>query len=548
MTAENGFDPLGVWFAGVEAVSQKQPSNADVKAAKARNIGIVGAGMSGLMTFLVLHQSGFTNLTMFEAGDRLGGRVHTAYLTGGPSDYSYQELGAMRFPVDYVDNNGNSHNISDTALVFSLIKEINNLNKADPSLHLDLIPWIDYNENGLQYFHGIRTKSGLPPTLKQIEKDPSLSIPVILDPKTKAVSKKLDKNLPDDAFMIAMAKSMYTAHRKWNDKGLAGEPGDRWSEFSYISQYLKGSLNATDMLDNQQDPQGSFWEYVYDLMYESAGTFKTIDGGLGRLPLAFAPLVNSSIQMGVKVERIQYKDKQVTLQWKKSFRDANFQSSTFDYAIIGVPFTVARQWHMPDMEVTMANAINNLVYDTSCKVALEYAERFWEKYDNPIFGGCTTATDIPGIGMVCYPSYNLNSTGPASILATYLEGSVNHELARMSAMSDEEHAQYALDVMTEIHGANTRQLYTGKFARKCWNLDPLAAGAWANPSAGQHELYIPEFFKVHSNLIFVGEHTSYTHGWIASALDSGVRGAVQMLLELGLVDEAKAAVKKWMVS
>lgn len=31
-------------------------------------------------------------------------------------------------------------------------------------------------------------------------------------------------------------------------------------------------------------------------------------------------------------------------------------------------------------------------------------------------------------------------------------------------------------------------------------------------------------------MIFVGEHTSYTHGWIAPALDSGIRGAVQLML------------------
>lgn len=47
-------------------------------------------------------------------------------------------------------------------------------------------------------------------------------------------------------------------------------------------------------------------------------------------------------------------------------------------------------------------------------------------------------------------------------------------------------------------------------------------------------------------MIFVGEHTSYTHAWIASALESGVRGSVQLMLELGLVDEAKDTVEKWM--
>lgn len=54
--------------------------------------------------------------------------------------------------------------------------------------------------------------------------------------------------------------------------------------------------------------------------------------------------------------------------------------------------------------------------------------------------------------------------------------------------------------MCEIHGEHTRKLYTGKYARKCWGLDPLAAGAWANATVGQHELYIPEYFKLHKNV------------------------------------------------
>lgn len=47
-------------------------------------------------------------------------------------------------------------------------------------------------------------------------------------------------------------------------------------------------------------------------------------------------------------------------------------------------------------------------------------------------------------------------------------------------------------------------------------------------------------------MIFVGEHTSVTQSWVAPAIESGIRGAVQLLLELGLVDEAKEAVDKWM--
>lgn len=90
MTSASGIDAWGPWFDGVELLQSKKLGAVDVDAAKSKKIGIVGAGMSGLMTFLALKQAGFENLEIIEAGERLGGRVHTVYLTGGPFDYSYQ--------------------------------------------------------------------------------------------------------------------------------------------------------------------------------------------------------------------------------------------------------------------------------------------------------------------------------------------------------------------------------------------------------------------------------------------------------------------------
>jgi monoamine oxidase len=45
-------------------------------------------------------------------------------------------------------------------------------------------------------------------------------------------------------------------------------------------------------------------------------------------------------------------------------------------------------------------------------------------------------------------------------------------------------------------------------------------------------------------MIFVGEHTSYTHAWIASALESGIRGAVQLLLGMR---KFLMAASEWLV-
>ncbi len=52
---------------------------------------------------------------------------------------------------------------------------------------------------------------------------------------------------------------------------------------------------------------------------------------------------------------------------------------------------------------------------------------------------------------------------------------------------------------------------------------------------------------------YVVQCNTYSHGLrsadiaiVSSALESGIRGSVQLLLELGLVDEAKAITEKFM--
>jgi len=217
--------------------------------------------------------------------------------------------------------------------------------------------------------------------------------------------------------------------------------------------------------------------------------------------------------MNRRVERIKYttetqgkgktstKVPKVQLTWrdvsksKPNKKSSELQTSTYDYAVIAAPFSVVRQWRLPStLPTTISNAINHLGYESACKVALEYRTRFWEHYANPIIGGCSTSTDIPGIGSICYPSYDINGTGRATILASY------STVGWPESLSEEEHVRLVLDAMTEIHGEDTRKLYTGKYNRRCWAHDPLTSGSWAAPSIGQHRLYIPEYFKTYDGV------------------------------------------------
>ncbi|KAI5924211.1 flavin-containing amine oxidoreductase [Camillea tinctor] len=543
MDNTTGIDTLGAWFDGVELLQNKEIGAVDVTAAKSKEIGILGAGMSGLMTYLILHQSGFTNISIIEAAQRLGGRVHTEYLSGGPFDYSYQEMGPMRFPYTYTSGN-ETYNITDHQLVFQLADEINKLNNQDRNFSVDFIPWIQTNDNGFYYHNGFKLDTGLPPTIGQVAENASLTFTLPDDASTQAAQSKINPFLTNETFMIEMANNMHKAHKDWIVNGLNGLGGDVWSGFAYLANYLSVSLNDTDIVAAGYEAE-SFWGILYDDLYFGATDWKTIDGGLSRLPSAFHPLVDNITTMNTRVERIQWAEEsqKLNIQWRHNYTDRVFQNATFDYLFLSMPPPQLKKLRLPTLPATISNAIQNVPFGSACKVALEFETRFWQTYyDQPIVGG-QSSTDIAGIGSINYPSYCLNCTGPASMLASYATGDWADIWV---AVPEAEHVQYVVDAMAEIHGDVVYEQWTGKYNRRCWRMDEYEGGGWASPTIGQHQLYIPEYFKTYNNMIFIGEHTSYTHAWIASALESGVRGSVQLLLELGLVDEAKAAVDKWM--
>ncbi|KAL8870567.1 MAG: hypothetical protein Q9174_003421 [Haloplaca sp. 1 TL-2023] len=481
MTNASGIEANGPWFDGVASLEGMESTAVDTAQAKEKRIAIVGAGMAGLMTWLCLNMSGFQNVEIIEAGQRLGGRVHTAYLEGGPSDNQYWDMGPMRFPesVKYAGSN-ETVLINDQQLVFQLGEIMNQMNQGQPNYTLDFIPWIQESPNGLYYFSGLKDTDGLPPTATEVKSNPKLTVPVPSDPIVGNITDIISELTCSPESMAAVAKNVFTAYKSFLDTGLGGLGGDDWSEFAYLHNQLNYSLEATDQVVNGGDFGGyggnSLWEFLYHLLCTDLE-----DSILTSALTAFNP--------------------------------------------------------------TLENAITAMPYDAVCKVALQFSSRFWEHFAEPIYGGCSTATDIPGIGNVCYPSYNINSTGPGVMMASYTSADFG---IRFASLPELEHVQYVLNAMIEIHGEVAREQYTGKYNRKCWALDPLVSASWANPSIGMHKLYIPTFFETENNMIFVGEHTSYTHAWISSALESGIRGSVQLLLELGLVDEAKAITEKFM--
>ena len=174
-------------------------------------------------------------------------------------------------------------------------------------------------------------------------------------------------------------------------------------------------------------------------------------------------------------------DSKVSVHWREDPFELETESEEFDYAIISAPFSRVRMWSpMPPYSSLLRRAIDTMEYDATCKLALHYKSRFWEKGDKPIFGGCGF-TDVPGAGQICYPSYALNSTGPGVVLAAFSYGRPSRSV---SALKEEDYVALGQRTMIEIHGEVAREEWTGEYERKCWAEDEHIGAGWANPAIG----------------------------------------------------------------
>lgn len=392
-------------------------------------------------------------------------------------------------------------------------------------------------KSNLYYVDGYRLPNGKIPTVAEYKANPHA---VTADNDITALATEVNAGLSEfsmDRWAKLMGSDLYAAHAKAIEEGY-----EDWSEWGWLHNKMGLSLNATNFATGLAP--GNIWNTMYDsFTFGRATNWRTVQGGLNRIAEAFGPVVGKKVQFGVQVSKLAFDEdnNQVSVQWKKDVYDTKYESKSYDHVIVSAPFSVVRNWHLPKLDYMLNEAIHNLPYKPSCKVALEFKKRFWEHLDQPIEGGCDS-TDLWS-GTICYPANNIGSNGTGVVLASYVSGRKGQDC---SAMKEEEHVARVLDDFRELHGDELIDTYyTGKYDRVCWSLDHLQGGGMAQADAGQHKLYMPSYFKISQGLVFVGEHTDIKHAWISAALESAIRGVVMILVENGHVDEAKAIVTKY---
>ncbi|CEJ82365.1 Putative Fusarubin cluster-oxidoreductase [[Torrubiella] hemipterigena] len=538
------FESLGAWYDGVAKINDNgcTPQKRDA------TIAIIGGGVSGLATALMLDSVGVHNWEILEASERIGGRFRTVFV-GNTQEYA--EMGPMRLPYSMTYKSDNStHEYTDHRMTFQLADWLNELNHHEEKWKVEFIPWIQHHDNELLARGTGRHPDGRIPTRADIAKNPKLGKPAPMDTEeykhTKALMNDILKN---ETTIRSIQKDVWRAHKAAMDLDY-----DSWSQQSLMRNQFKASENVTDAIWTSTD-----YDVLWDEMTHNsnlaqdggAGTlgeteWKCVDGGFNRLTDAFMPHVQSKLNLHTKVTKLEPIDNDGRVRiTSKSTKDKKAAPTTkdYDYAIMAVPFPMTRFMDLPEYSSVLGRAISEagLRFKSACKVALLFQERFWEKGERPIFGGKSEPVSN-AVGALYYPVYGLNESRPG--LITHYRGGDWSD--RMVSMSDDQHADMVLESIVSLHGEVAREQYTGNYTRLCWLQDEFTSTAWCRPDIEQHSLYIPSYHKTEHKTIFIGEHTAPTHAWISSSLHSSARGSIQLLLELGLTEEAKAINEQWM--
>ncbi|GKT54038.1 L-amino-acid oxidase [Colletotrichum tofieldiae] len=540
------FDSNGAWFEQIATLNGSSVFNKGTNV----SIAIVGAGISGLATGLMLDSVGIHNWEIIEASDRVGGRFRTIFV--GDTD-EFAEMGPMRLPYKVTYKSDNStHEYTDHQMTFQLAEILNEMNKDDPELKIDFIPWIQHHPNELLALGTARHPDGRIPTRAEIAEDPTLGTPPVLtSAEYNNTKKEMNKILRNETLLREIQSDVWKVHKRVMDEGY-----DDWSEQSFVRNRLHADENVTDAIWTSTD-YDVFWDEMVhnsnlglDGSKDSLGEteWKCVDKGFNRISDAFIPHVADRLVLNRKIrklESIQESEGRIRtrLSWYPNTKNRTFESKEYDYTIMAVPFTMTRFMDLPQFSSVLGRAISEagLRFKSACKVSLLFSERFWEKGERPIFGGYSKPED-KAVGALYYPVYGLNESRPG--LITHYRGGDWSD--RFVSYTEEEHVSLVLDAVASLHGNEVRDLYTGDYARLCWLEDEHTATAWCRPDIQQHKMYIRSYHRTEHNTIFIGEHTAPTHAWISSSLHSSVRGSVQLLLELGLLDEAKQLNEKWM--
>jgi monoamine oxidase len=433
-------------------------------ALRGRSVIVIGAGLAGLTAARELEREG-ARVTVLEARDRVGGRVHT--IRGIFDEGQHGEAGA-----DLIEAQQSS--------VLELAKAVG----LRPQRIL---------RTGFTYYGP--DASGR----KRIWKEPS-----IWDDAASRLEPEIERHK--------------AAEKRW-DSGVAAVLGRR-----SVADWLRRERPGRSIAEGLRSIRGFFLADPEDLSLLSLvdqfadgvpgdDEFFRIPGGNDRLPQKVAEGLRGRVILRANVQRIGQTDEGVTIR----FRDHDsMQELSAEFTVVAVPATTVREIAFtPKLPTEQWKAFSTLRYGAATRVLLQFERPFWRRTQKyRAFG-----TSLP-IGAVWDASEH--QRGKAGMLMLLAGGRASAECRGIIMRQGPDAIVQRLRWLGEP--APLKAMW-----HTSWEDDPLARGGYAVFSPDFDPRLRDFLRRPAGRLAFAGEHTSIEwEGYMNGAIESGRRAAAEI--------------------
>ncbi|GAB0104208.1 hypothetical protein JMUB6875_31820 [Nocardia sp. JMUB6875] len=516
-------------------------------ATQPKKIVVVGAGPAGMATAWLLKNAGH-DVTVLEANsNRTGGRVKT-FRQRFEDKRLYAEAGAMRLP--------DSH-----PLVLALCDKLGV--RRRPFYNSDVLP--DTLSPAAPPPVSYKSFTGEPWT--NHNGGPAYNRPVAANRTLIRVNGErvtrdqyghnptpINKSFGGASFTTTTRAALDAAVKKFEvstdqsiDKQIDGWAAmfDKYEpmatlDFLHAQGWELPQIQAVGTLENLTSRlhYGVIPMLVDHALIRPGATYWELEGGTASLTDALAAELGPAIQMGRRMTRLEQTEQGVRVTTVGEYdRDDvpnevpdSTQTVDADYAVVAIPLSAIRFCTFdPPLSYSKRRAVVATHQDAATKVLLEFRTRFWESGDLGFRGG-GCVTDNPN-RFVYFPSHVDASEGgdqPAGgvVLASY---TWSDDAMRWDSLTADERVDHALRGVSDVFGTDTvLREFTGAGLSQSWMQAHYALGEAAIPMPSQlTELH--RFTRtVEGRVHFAGDHTTLKPAWIAGALESAVRAALEV--------------------
>ena len=448
-----------------------------VKAKRVVDVTIVGAGLSGLYSALLLESFGLKTLVLEGRPDRVGGRVYTLYDIPSQPEAGGEIFGPMYARcIDMIDKLGlktRSPRIRSQAEKENYIYNIRN-----QMIRLD--KWESHEFN--PFPDSLKGRTPWEIFYNDLSKDnPMVSLDDWVDVKFKQND-------------ISFAK--YLKLKGFNDEAI---------RLLEVNSAYGNTLYDVSTLHLQ---------HYYTWMVQNGKIKKRtqIDGGNQKLPEGMRGLINGDLLLGKKVVSIENSRNSVEV---RTSDDEVYKSR---FCICTLPFSILRNINVETpLSGLQRQAVETLPYYSTYQIHYEILKPYWE-----IDGMPQSMWSDGSIGRanVLTDEYDKNK----ACLLLYINGLQAQYLDRMTMEDAEKFIRSELIRIRPSIEGSIKLLRVHSNQR-----DPYIAGSYAYWKPGAPTTLPMVMSKPHGRLHFAGEHTSISSRGMEGAMESAERVVSEIL-------------------